>query len=127
MKINYERFLDVIGEYYDASAAYFKAAADYRKKHGHGAYIDIRAGLDPEHVNIFYRERDYYATTDRLDAVLDLVGLFGDAADVTDARRRAWTAARALREWHERDGWQHCTPAALVDRLTAFIDETGRR
>lgn len=123
MKFNCEVLLDYINQYNDADALYHKAAADYRKKHGVGAYLDIRAGLNPEKERIYHASIAAGAALDAEHALFEAAGIAYDA----DAMNRAYIAARALREWHDRDGWQHCTPAALVDQLTAFIDGTGRQ
>ena len=118
MKINFETVLDKINEYNDAMREYYHAGAIYRAKHGHGAYFDLSAGMDPETIDLWYKNRNYYNALDVLFGVYEITGLSQDP----DAVKRADHAARALRKWYERGAWQFCPPAALIENLAAYVD-----
>lgn len=113
--MNKERIFDAVLECFDAEEHYKRTSAEYRKKHGFGACIDVRRGLTEEVARI--RDALEHSQKEYEKTVL-LIEVFRLDAEQT---ARLYTASRFLRKWYKKTDWQFCPSADLINSLWAFV------
>ena len=113
--MNFERVLDHVLEHNDTYAAYIISSINYRKKHGCGAYFDLREGMSEDKQRLYSAYQYDNEQRTMMYAMLDILDYD------REQNERLYKAARALKKWHDRDNWEHCPSSELIDRLEKWV------
>jgi len=115
MKINFEAVLNTINNYHDAQNEYMQASARYRAKNGGlGVYLYNGKKLTAEEQHIHYWDCESLEASKQVDTIFEIFC-------VRRNDDRIIKAARALRQWYVRTGWERCAPSDLINRLECFV------
>lgn len=117
IKINMDRLLDAVIEYFDCVADYVWSSVKYHKKHGHGVYFELNRKLTSEEEHIEFANHAY----DRSDTVMfylcEVLGLDADGID------RLHSAGRAARKWYIKTNWKRLIPQEMLDQFERYVFE----
>ena len=116
MRINVERLLDTIIECYDATAEYRKCSRQYADKYGHGLHMYNGKKLTPEEQHIEYC---YHEDNNAWNNVIYTY----EALDMDpEERTRAERAAKVLRDWYVRTGYERLPRYEMLEALRGYIE-----
>ena len=107
-------FLTVLDSF-DSHGFYSRISAEYRKKHGHYAFIDRKSVMSDEVQKIAEAGDRNYSDNSKVYLLIDIFGF--DAEQVA----RFYSASRALRRWYEATSYECIPDDALLDRLWKFV------
>ncbi len=102
MKINIERLLDSVTEYYAAYGEYARVTTNH-------------ISADNDKLNYLFRQE-----TETLHNVLDICDILVLNNDQKD---RLYKAAKVYRRWQEKTGYENFMPEKMVDQFYKYIFE----
>lgn len=115
MKVNIDRLLDIVIEYFDSEDDYHRSSKKYREEHGHGVFFDSGRQLTKEEKHIEYA---YHNNT----AMYDVVSYICDVLNLDSSRKEnLYKAGRAARKWYVKTNWETCIPFAMLDQFEQYI------
>lgn len=113
--MNIDRLIDIMIEADNNTSAYYKACQDYKRKHGHVAYINMTYGLDDEKKHIVYMEQWMKSSQEAVQAVVGVLDLEGEQVN------RLYAVVGAVKKWYEKTNWERYLSADLLERIERYI------
>lgn len=114
MKINIDRMMDLMSEWFDSNNDMNESNARYHREH---PYITIWAdnprNSEEKHILSAARWADKH-----YDVIL---GIFEVLDMDREQRERAWIAVRAIRRWYSDTKYQFCPTEELLNRIEKFV------